>query len=113
VNVLIVGERPAGLEIHARAVGELTPEALEEAAVVAFAGDAFPDAAQEVAAGGRLLIAPRSERSCGFQAGVDHLAHSSPDELAALLHMIALHPDAFEVIAAMGRVTAHARSASP
>ena len=112
MNVLIVGERPVGLKIDASVIAELTPEALEEAEVVAFSGDVFPAAAQEVAAAGRLLIAPRVERSYGFQAGVDHLAHSTPDELAALLQMVSLHPDAFEAIAAMGRVTAQARSAS-
>jgi hypothetical protein len=112
VNILIVGEPPAGLRIDARVVAEITPEALEEAEVVAFSGDTFPLVAQDVAAAGRLMIAPRAEPSYGFQAGVDHLAHSSPDELAALLHMISLHPGAFEIIAAMGRVTAQARSAS-
>jgi hypothetical protein len=112
VTILIVGRPPPGLRIEARVLERVTREALEGAEIVAFTGDDFPADAQTVAAAGRLMIAPRAEPAYGFQPGVDHLAHSSPEELSELLEMVTLHPHVFEVIAAMGRLTAHARSAS-
>jgi hypothetical protein len=103
----------------------LTREDLELASVVAMLGDAdaatppaplhanaLPGEAPAVLAARRILIAPRARTTFGFLAGVDHLAASTPDDVAAYVHMTLTFPEAFEPFRVLGALAAERHRAS-
>jgi hypothetical protein len=122
VTVLVVGERPKTLlalledrGIDAVGAEALDPDALAAASVVVLASDygaPLPDAAWEVLAAGRLLVAPRADPAYGLEPGVDHLNGRSDRELADAAALAATFPAAVEPIVAMGRLMAQRRAAS-
>jgi hypothetical protein len=121
VSVLVVGERTEVLiellearGVEAKVANVLTSDALEAASVVVLAGDQgapLPEAAWDVLAAGRLLVAPGAEPAYGLQPGIDHLSGASDRELADMAALAATFPAALEPVVAMGRLMARARRA--
>ena len=106
----------------------LTRDDLERASVVALLGaadaatpqeplraHALPAEAAEVLAARRILVAPRAATTFGLLPGTDHLAASTPDDVAAYVHMTLAFPEAFEPFRVFGALAARSapRSAAP
>jgi hypothetical protein len=129
VTALIVGAderlRSATLALLERrgataaSAGALARENLERASVVALLGDAdaatppaplhakaLPTEAATVLDAGRILIAPRADITFGFLPGTDYLAASTPDDVAAYIHMTLTYPEAFEPFRVFGALAA-------
>ena len=109
----------------ATAAEALTRAGLERASVVALLGDAdaptppaplhadaLPAEVPAVLAARRLLIAPRATTTFGFLPGTDHLAASTPDDVAAYVHMALTYPEAFEPFRVLGAQAAERHRAS-
>ena len=103
-----------GLDCAAQAAERLSPNALLAAAVVVMLGgrDALPAAAFVPLASGRVLVAPRRRRAFGLQAGVQFLDGASPRELAREAQLAVIHPEAFAMLRALGRIAARPQRAS-
>lgn len=124
-HVLVAGgpeERRAGLAedlaargVAATAAARLDRERLEGAAVVLMVADPrapLPSLAPAVMAAGRILVAPRSRPSFGFQPGTDHLAYDDDSAAAAWADAAARAPEAFAAVTVLARVAAEAHRAS-
>ena len=119
-------EKLADRGIPARTAGELGPDELAAAAVVAFQpvrdedGEYVPGALQECVpaaafaplAARRPLVAPRARVTFGLHAGVDHLGASTDDDVVQWADALRATPELFAPQIALGRIAAERQRAS-